>query len=104
MATPQKIYAVQYTYVAGLGDERDVHRAAHRDFLTGLGPAMVAAGAYVDQPSAALLLVRADTEEAVRDALEADPFNRNGLIESTTVHEWTCAVGEQAAVIRGAGA
>ncbi|MGD6978219.1 MULTISPECIES: YciI family protein [Citricoccus] len=97
----EKIFAVQYTYVAGLGEERDAHRAAHREFLTSLGPAMVAAGAFVDDPSAALLLVRADSDEAVRDLLDGDPFKKQGLIHSTDVHEWSCAVGEQAAVIRG---
>lgn len=101
MAAPQKTFAVQYTYVSGLGDERDVHRAAHREFLSSLGPALVAAGAYVDDPSAALLLVRAETEEAVRDLLDADPFKKHGLIHATDVHEWTCAVGDQAAAIRG---
>lgn len=97
----QKIFAVQYHYVPGLADQRDVHRAAHREFLVSLGPAMVAAGAYVDEPAAALLLVAADSAESVRDALEADPFNRQGLIESTEIHEWSCAVGDKAAVIRG---
>jgi uncharacterized protein YciI len=101
MAATQKIFAVQYNYVAGLGDERDAYRAAHREFLTSLGTAMVAAGAYADDPSAALLLVRADSDEAVRDLLDADPFKKQGLIHSTDVHEWTCAVGDQAAVIRG---
>ncbi|QCU78532.1 hypothetical protein E7744_10470 [Citricoccus sp. SGAir0253] len=97
----QKIFAVQYTYVSGLGDERDAHRAAHREFLASLGPAMVAAGAYVDQPSAALLLVRADSEESVRDLLDGDPFKRHGLVHSTDVHEWSCAVGDLAGVLRG---
>ncbi|MCY1158771.1 MAG: hypothetical protein MOP51_1795 [Citricoccus sp.] len=97
----EKIFAVQYTYVAGLGEERDAHRAAHREFLASLGPAMVAAGAFVDDPSAALLLVRADSDEAVRDLLDGDPFKKQGLIHSTDVHEWSCAVGDQAAVIRG---
>jgi uncharacterized protein len=101
MAATQKIFAVQYNYVSGLGDERDVHRAGHREFLTSLGPALVAAGAYVDEPSAALLLVRADSDEAVRDLLDGDPFKKQGLIHSTDVHEWTCAVGDQAATIRG---
>jgi uncharacterized protein len=103
MAEPQKIYAVQYNYVPGLGDERDVHRAAHREFLSSLGPAMVAAGAYVDDPAAALLIVRSSSPAAVRDLLDGDPFKHHGLIHSTDVHEWTCAVGDQAAAIRGEG-
>lgn len=97
----EKIFAVQYNYVTGLGEQRDTHRAAHREFLTSLGPAMVAAGAYVDDPSAALLLVRAESQEAVRDMLDGDPFKKQGLIHSTEVREWSCAVGDRAAAIRG---
>ncbi|MEW1981948.1 YciI family protein [Citricoccus sp. NPDC079358] len=104
MSEPQKIFAVQYHYVPGLGDQRDVHRAAHRDFLGSLGPAMVAAGAYVDDPTAALLLVKSETGESVRDLLAGDPFQKHGLIASTEVHEWSCAVGDQAAALRGDGA
>jgi uncharacterized protein len=104
MAEPQKIFAVQYNYVPGLGAERDEHRAAHREFLTSLGPAMVAAGAYVDDPAAALLLVKSSSAEAVRDLLDGDPFKHQGLIHSTDVHEWSCAVGDRAAAIRGEGA
>ncbi|MFC7402883.1 YciI family protein [Citricoccus sp. GCM10030269] len=104
MAESQKIYAVQYFYLAGMGDERDAHRPAHRDFLVGLGSTLVAAGAYVDDPAAALLLLKVDSPETVRDLLEADPFNKQGLISSVEVHEWSCAVGDQAATIRGEGA
>lgn len=104
MAEPQKIFAVQYHYVPGLSDQRDVHRPAHRDFLVALGPAMVAAGAYVDDPTAALLLVQAEDAGAVRDLLDGDPFKHHGLIASTEVHEWSCAVGDRAAAIRGDGA
>ncbi|MEV4900561.1 YciI family protein [Citricoccus sp. NPDC055426] len=101
MAEPQKIFAVQYHYVPGLADQRDVHRAAHREFLVSLGPAMVAAGAYVDEPAAALLLVKSDSSGAVRDLLDGDPFKHHGLIASTDVNEWSCAVGDRAAAIRG---
>lgn len=104
MAEPQKIFAVQYHYVPGLSDQRDVHRAAHREFLADLGPAMVAAGAYVDDPAAALLLVKAEDAGAVRDLLAGDPFRHHGLISSTDVHEWSCAIGDRAAAIRGDGA
>lgn len=104
MAQPQKIFAVQYHYVPGLSDQREVHRAAHREFLVSLGPAMVAAGAYVDDPAAALLLVQSDSAGAVRDLLDGDPFKQHGLIASTDVHEWSCAIGERAAAIRGDGA
>lgn len=104
MAEPQKIFAVQYNYVPGLGDQRDVHRAAHREFLGSLGTAMVAAGAYVDDPTAALLLVKSDAAESVRDLLAGDPFQQHGLISSIDVHEWSCAVGDQAAALRGNGA
>ncbi|MEO9246753.1 YciI family protein [Citricoccus nitrophenolicus] len=104
MAEPQKIFAVQYHYVPGLSDQRDVHRAAHREFLVSLGPAMVAAGAYVDDPAAALLLVKAEDSGSVRDLLDGDPFRHHGLIATIEVHEWSCAVGDRAAAIRGDGA
>lgn len=101
MAEPRTIFAVHYHYVPGLADQRDEYRAEHRAFLVSLGPAMVAAGAYVDDPSAALLLMSADSEESIRDLLDGDPFKQHGLIASVDVNEWSCAVGDRAEAIRG---
>ncbi len=102
----QPIFAVQYSYGAGAeaAAQRDEHRPAHRDFLVSLGPAMAAAGAYTDDPTGALLLIKAESAEAVHALLEDDPFNVHGLIASVRVNQWSCAIGDRAEAIRATGA
>lgn len=97
----QKIFAVVYHYHVEKASQRDTHRSAHREFLTSLGEAMVAAGAYVAEPDQALLLVRAGSADEVRHLLEPDPFGVHGLIGAVEIHEWSCAVGTHAAALRG---
>lgn len=97
----QKIFSVLYVYGPDTAAARDEHRPAHREFLLGLGADMVAAGAYVDDPEQALLLVRGCSAEEVRSRLAQDPFAVHGILTEARIHEWSCAIGTAAATLRG---
>jgi uncharacterized protein len=88
------VFAVHYTYV----DDPEVvtrHRPAHRDFLRDLldRGIVLAAGAYSDGPAGALLIFRADTEQAIATLLLDDPFQQLGLVQDCRIRAWGQAMG-----------
>lgn len=88
------LYVVRYRYsddVAG----RDLHRPAHRGFLSDLATegVVVAAGPLSDEPSEALLLLEGESADQVRELLRQDPFAQQGIIESVEVREWDVVIG-----------
>ncbi|MFT3662651.1 MAG: YciI family protein [Gordonia sp. (in: high G+C Gram-positive bacteria)] len=82
-------YAVEYTYDPDLADLRTEHRPVHRAWLAEAYDAgdVLAVGAYLDG-SGALLVVRADDEEAAAALLAKDPFATVGAIADTRIREW----------------
>ena len=87
-------FAVHYAY-ADEPEQVAEHRPAHRAFLGGLldHGALLAAGAYTDDPAGALLLFAADSTEAVREILSADPFQQRSLITDFAIRPWSAAIG-----------
>lgn len=87
------IFTVQYNYRADRDADRDTHRPEHLAYLQSLQDAgtILMRGPYVDagQAPGALLLLRAESPDAVALALDPDPFNREGLIAERIVREWT---------------
>ncbi|MFV0429480.1 MAG: YciI family protein [Arachnia sp.] len=87
-------FAVHYHYV----DDPQLtaeHRPAHRQYLQALIPAgLVAAGAYPEAASpGALIIVRAESAEAVAGMLDADPFRVHGVIADRIIQRWTPVIG-----------
>jgi uncharacterized protein len=87
-------YAVTYTYDER-ADVRDVFRAEHRAYMALLEEqgTLLFSGPYADGTPGALLGLRADDEDALADALAADPFAREGLIAETGIRPWTVVRG-----------
>jgi uncharacterized protein YciI len=85
------VFAVHYDYADDSEESRNVHRPAHREFLGTLtGPVKaLATGPYADPPAAALLVIEADSADAVESKLDEDPFFVNGLIKRRQIREWT---------------
>ncbi|MDE9364846.1 YciI family protein [Luteipulveratus sp. YIM 133132] len=86
-------FAVQYTYTdddAG----RDKHREEHRAYLTKQDGVLLS-GPFLDFPAGALIVVRADDEDAATALLDADPFHREGLIAERLVREYQPVLGSQ---------
>jgi len=88
-------YAVRYTYDER-ADVRDVVRPEHRAYLTGLADqgAVLGSGPFADDDApGALLVFRADDEDALDALLAADPFAREGLVARTEVRAWDVVIG-----------
>lgn len=92
------IYLVLYTYSADT-ETRLEGRANHRAWLQAQQDAgvLLGAGAYRDDgPAGAALVVRADSQQAVRDLLENDPYRALGVIDAVDIREWTPILGSWA--------
>lgn len=91
------VLVVNYTYIAD-PDAIAEHRPAHRAFLNGLAEegVLVLSGplaAGVGQPDGGMLILRADSVEAVLERLKADPFQQLGIVASIEVRGWTPVLG-----------
>lgn len=87
-------FAVQYTYDER-ADVRDRFRPEHRAWLAERADAgeLLGSGPYVGGEPGALLVFRADDEDALRALLAADPFAREGVVARTDVRGWDLVLG-----------
>lgn len=92
------VYAVRYTY-----DHRtalqDEERPEHRAYLRSLADSgsLLGSGPFASGDPGALLVLRAESREALESLLAADPFARIGVIAATEVRPWTLVLGPWAA-------
>ena len=88
-------FATTYRYNDEV-ERRSEVRPTHRDYLAGLterGQLQVS-GPFADgEPGGALLVFVAETAEAARSLVDADPFVLEGLVEEIVVREWTPVSG-----------
>lgn len=91
-------FAVHYAYTSDSA-ALDAARPEHRAYLGALVEqgTLVASGPYVDAEPSALLIFRAESAQAVRSMLDADPFQIAGLVEQTTITQWNPVLGVFAA-------
>lgn len=88
-------FAVTYTYGPDKASQ-DAHRGEHRAFLGQLAEqgVIVASGPLLGtSPATALLLLKADSADEVRDTLTADPFQQLGQVDRVDVVEWNPVIG-----------
>jgi len=81
----------------GSGDLRQQTREAHLDHLRGHAGAVVSAGPLLSDdgttPVGSLLIVEAQSLDAARAMMEADPYAKAGLFERIEVYPWRWVVG-----------
>ena len=79
---------------------RLANRDAHVAWLRGLGTTIRIAGPILDETGAemrgSLLVVEAESLEAARTLLDADPYRAAGLFDSVTVEPWRWTIGAPA--------
>lgn len=85
------IFAVLYSYDPERDDIHDV-RPLHREFLKAEYDAgrLLASG---PRGGGALLILKADSEQELRDNLAGDPFMKSGIVMDLDVKEWTVVYG-----------
>ncbi|MEH0108796.1 YciI family protein [Tersicoccus sp. MR15.9] len=86
------LFAVTYRYADDTA-RLDEHRPRHRAFLRGLHEQGRLRLSGPTENGAALIVMEADTAEAVEADLDQDPFKLEGLIAERTVQPWTIVIG-----------
>jgi len=74
--------------------EEQAEWQAHADFMDGLASEgwLLLVGP-VEGTRDALLVVRAEGEDEIRERLASDPWTRNGLLRTAEIREWTVRIG-----------
>ena len=78
----------------GTGEQRTATRPVHLEHLKAMGEKLVLAGALMGadgNPEGSLLVLEADSLEAARATLLADPFIAEGIFGSVEVKPWRVA-------------
>lgn len=92
-----KVFAVEYVYAEDSKELRNEHRPTHRgylsEFLESDGPVQLLASGPCPITDGALLIMRAESEEALRKVLEEDPFNKTGALDKTVITQWNPVTG-----------
>jgi uncharacterized protein YciI len=86
-------FAVEYVYTADTA-KRDEIRPAHRAFLAeaqGRGE-LLASGPWANN-TGALLIFEAESETALKELLEHDPFAEADLVSRVRINEWSPVLG-----------
>ncbi|GAB04618.1 uncharacterized protein YciI [Gordonia amarae] len=88
------IFAVHYDYAPDKAAVRDEHRPLHRKWLGEAHEAgtVLTCGPYPDG-TGALILIRAESLDAVQAFLADDPFHTHDAIAAVRINEWTQVYG-----------
>ncbi len=75
-------------------EARMAHRPEHREYLHQMvaDGVLISAGPFADEKGG-LMIIEAEDEAAVREALAKDPFTINGVFATTEIREWTLVAG-----------
>ncbi len=80
---------------AGALETRLAVRPQHLDFANASGK-VVLGGALLDaqgSPEGSVMIIEADHIEAAKAHLDADPYTKAGLFETSTLRPWRVAIG-----------
>ena len=90
-----KTYAVFTHFVEGAAEKRAPHREAHLAHLRDLHAQgkLVLGGALMDPMNAGLLIMRAESKEAIIAELAEDSYSKNGIWVRIEIREWNVVAG-----------
>lgn len=89
------LFAIECTDKAQSLQLRLDNRAAHLEYLSGLGDRLLFAGPFLDaegNSNGSLLMVRAQTAQEAQQIADADPYAKAGLFQSSTIRAWKWTV------------
>lgn len=89
------IFAVEYVYGPEAEAARTEHRPKHREWLAAQAEAdvVLASGPYGDG-AGALLIFRAESQEAVQDLISQDPMTAGGGVTGLKISAWSPVIGK----------
>lgn len=85
-------FAILYEYITD-ADQVATHRPQHRAFLSELqdNGQLIGSGPFTDENGGALIIIRLPEPAGITDAeqlMDADPFNRHGIITERQIRSW----------------
>jgi uncharacterized protein YciI len=91
-----KTFAVLTYFVEEVAEKRAPHREAHLAHLRELHDkgTLLLGGALLDPMDAGLLILRAESKDAVEAILATDAYAQNGIWTKLVVREWNVVVGK----------
>ncbi|NOZ32691.1 MAG: YciI family protein [Alphaproteobacteria bacterium] len=92
---------MQFVIVAndrpGVVELRQQHRPAHLEYLISLGPAVLAAGPFLNEAGegiGSMLIMQADNLAQVEAMAANDPFALAGVFADVVVRPWRWSIGK----------
>jgi len=89
------LYALICTDKPGALQTRLDNRAAHIEFLKGLGGSLKAAGPFLDDDgnmTGSLVVIEASNRDEILAISQEDPYARANLFESVEIRPWNWAI------------
>ncbi|WP_313811589.1 YciI family protein [Glutamicibacter sp.] len=91
------VFAVEYVYAENSAELRNEHRPSHREYLGGFvaddGNVRLLASGPTPSNDGALLIMAAETEAELVEALNNDPFKTSGAVQNAIITEWNPVTG-----------
>ena len=91
------VFAVEYIYAENSSELRNEYRPAHREFLgqhlAEDSAVRILASGPTPSNDRALLIMQAETQEALEAMLAQDPFAVHGAVAETVVNTWNPVTG-----------
>lgn len=91
------LFVINGTDKPDSGAIRQANRAEHVAYWTSLGDALVLGGPYLDEAErmvGSMLVIDADTRDAVEALLAGDPYTKAGLFAEVSIRRWTWALNK----------
>jgi uncharacterized protein YciI len=91
-----------YVVLSVAGPQRDLAKSTreqpwwdeHARFIDGITAGFILMGGPFEDEGGAMLIVRAESEDAVRAKLRPDPWHVHGVLRLASIHRWDIFIDE----------
>jgi hypothetical protein len=77
------------------GTREQAHWDEHARFIDGITTGFILMGGPFDEEGGAMLVVRAENEDQVREKLKPDPWYSHGILQLHSIHRWDIFIDER---------
>jgi uncharacterized protein YciI len=77
------------------GSREQQYWSEHARFIDGIIPGFIIMGGPFDAEGGAMLIVRAETEDEVREKLKPDPWYAHGILQLQSIRRWDIFIDER---------
>jgi uncharacterized protein YciI len=96
--------SMTYVVLSGAGPQRDRTKGTreqpywdeHARFIDDILERFIVMGGPFEEEGGAMLIVRAENEDEVRQKLRPDPWYTHGILQLQSIHRWDIFIDERA--------